>query len=604
MQRTYEIGREARVVIEHLHGDIEVRSWDSPSIGIDADGSLAEPRVEGNALFIGHGNCDLELRVPPDTEVIINHVSGDISIAHVRRAELNYVSGDIEVEDIGLGVNRETIGEAVALRNVSAELTVKNASSLRSRDGIGGDASISNVPLVEIESVGADLELSSTETAVIGTVGSDLEAKDIADALSCGSVGSDCQISGGPQAEITLGNVGADLQVQHALRLHVGSAGSDCVLQDIRGSVEVGSIGSDARFIGIGGDVHAGSIGSDTELKDVAGAIEIGNVGGDLSLQSAFPAGSHTRLLIGGDASIQLPENANLRIEAIVGGDVMGPGVSSSRGGNMLSLVYGEGAATLEVRVGGDLRLRGHGSPRSSTTSNEWWSEFESEMAELGREMGRMGQELGREISGAFKDAAWSKGTDWTDEFTRRAEEQVRRAQRRAEEQARRAEERARRAEERAARVRVRFNDREWQFDPQRLERLKEEARKAAAEGVAGALEAVERAISNLRVPTPPRPPVSPTPPPAPAAPPVPGTPTPPPDPASPSSVKPVDKVEPVEPVEQMDEPANSGTDDASVAQDAAAGREQEREAILRMIAEGRISPEEGDLLLEGLGGE
>ncbi len=30
---------------------------------------------------------------------------------------------------------------------------------------------------------------------------------------------------------------------------------------------------------------------------------------------------------------------------------------------------------------------------------------------------------------------------------------------------------------------------------------------------------------------------------------------------------------------------------------------EQEREAILRMIAEGRISPEEGDMLLEGLGG-
>jgi hypothetical protein len=34
-----------------------------------------------------------------------------------------------------------------------------------------------------------------------------------------------------------------------------------------------------------------------------------------------------------------------------------------------------------------------------------------------------------------------------------------------------------------------------------------------------------------------------------------------------------------------------------------AANPEQEREAILRMIAEGRISPEEGDLLLEALGG-
>ncbi|MBC8077444.1 MAG: hypothetical protein H7Y32_15330, partial [Chloroflexales bacterium] len=29
---------------------------------------------------------------------------------------------------------------------------------------------------------------------------------------------------------------------------------------------------------------------------------------------------------------------------------------------------------------------------------------------------------------------------------------------------------------------------------------------------------------------------------------------------------------------------------------------EQERDAILRMIAEGRITPEEGDLLLEALG--
>ena len=35
----------------------------------------------------------------------------------------------------------------------------------------------------------------------------------------------------------------------------------------------------------------------------------------------------------------------------------------------------------------------------------------------------------------------------------------------------------------------------------------------------------------------------------------------------------------------------------------APANPEQEREAILRMIAEGRITPEEGDMLLEGLGG-
>jgi len=45
----------------------------------------------------------------------------------------------------------------------------------------------------------------------------------------------------------------------------------------------------------------------------------------------------------------------------------------------------------------------------------------------------------------------------------------------------------------------------------------------------------------------------------------------------------------------QSTPPPNSGN--------SAPDLDQEREAILRMIAEGRISPEEGDLLLEGLGG-
>ena len=63
------------------------------------------------------------------------------------------------------------------------------------------------------------------------------------------------------------------------------------------------------------------------------------------------------------------------------------------------------------------------------------------------------------------------------------------------------------RASEREARINVRFNDREWRLDPERLERIKEQARKAASEGIAGALEAVERAVSNLGIPKTPTPP-------------------------------------------------------------------------------------------------
>jgi len=213
-------------------------------------------------------------------------------------------------------------------------------------------------------------------------------------------------------------------------------------------------------------------------------------------------------------------------------------------------------------------------------------------MAELGREMGRLGQELSREMAAAFRDAGWSQGSDWAKELSRKMDEQARRAQRRADEGARRAEERARRAEERASRVRVRFNDREWRLDPARLERIKEQARKAATDGVAGAFEAVERAIGNLRVPTPPRPPAPPS------------GPTPPMPPSPPPTAGQTLRTG-VEGGAQSEPPSQQtgGSETVSPKEGSSPDIEQEREAILRMIAEGRISPEEGDMLLEGLGG-
>src|SRR5207302_2528676 len=115
--------------------------------------------------------------------------------------------------------------------------------------------------------------------------------------------------------------------------------------------------------------------------------------------------------------------------------------------------------------------------------------------------LGKLGQELSQEIAAAFNEAGWSRGAGLAGDIARKADEQARRAQRRAEEQ-------TRRANERAARVNVRINDREWRLDPERLERIRGQARRAAEEGVSGALEAVERAVSNLGVPMTPPPPM------------------------------------------------------------------------------------------------
>jgi len=590
MQQTFPTDNEPRVIIAQVRGDLRISAWDQPTIAVEADGRVTELHQEGNVLMIMECSSDLELQVPGGAEIKVTNLRGDVSIEGVRRVELEDIGGDVELESIGIGVDIEKIGEAIALRDLRADVRVANATSLRARGIIGADASLSHVALVEIETVGADLSLGTVETVVIGNVGGDLHVEDIADALSCGNIGGDCQVGGSGPCEIAIGNVGGDMEVSSAASVHIGSVGGDSELGDVQGVVEVGNVGGDARFKGVGGNLQIGSVGGDGELRGLKAAIEVGRIGGDLELQATFPAGSHTRLNVGGDARVDLPVNPNLSIRAAVGGEVKGQSVAYG-GGNLVSLMYGDGAADLELSVGGDLELHGAGNPRSSSTSSSW-GDFGSEMAELGREMARLGQELSHEIATAFQDAGWSQGSEWAEELKRKMGEQARRAQRSAEEGARRAEEKARRGEERASRVRVRVNAREWQLDPERIERLKEQASKAATEGIAGALEAVEQAIRNLGVPRSPRPPTPPTRPTAPVPP------TPPPAAGQTLRTDAKETVQSEQPVQQTD-----SAESVSATGSSELNLEQDREAILRMIAEGRISPEEGDMLLEGLGG-
>jgi hypothetical protein len=586
MQQTFPAGSEPKVILAQVRGDLNVNVWDQAAIAIDADGRVTQLYHEGDTLVIREGSGDLELHVPADTEVHVTNLKGDVSIHGVRRVELVDIGGDVALRDIGIGVDIEKIGEAIALKDLRADVRVTNASSLRARGVIGADASLSHVALVEIETVGADLSLEKVETVVVGNVGGDLDVQEIADALSCGNIGGDCTVASSTHCEIAIGNVGGDIEVSSAASVHMGSIGGDSTLSDVLGIVEVGNVGGDASFKGVGGNLQVGSVGGDGELTGLKAAIEVGSIGGDLELQATFPAGSNTRLNVGGDASVVLPENANLSIRAAVGGEVTGQSVAFG-GGNLVSLVYGDGAADLELSVGGDLELRGAGSPRSSSTSSSW-GDFGSEMAELGREMGRLGQELSRDIAAAFQGAGWSQGSDWAKELKRKMDEQARRSQRSAEESARRAKEKARRGEERASRVHVRVNAREWQLDPERIERIKEQARKAATEGIAGALEAVEQAIRNLGVPKSPK---SPTPP---------SSPTPPTPPPAPGVTLRTDAEEAVQSAQPSQQTGSNV--DVYTPSTTEPDLEQEREAILRMIAEGRISPEEGDMLLEGLG--
>ena len=169
MQQTFPTSNEPRVIMAQVNGDLSVRGWDRQSIQIEFDGRVSDLHQEGDTLMVIDCDSDIELMVPFNTDIRVTQLDGDVSITEVRRVQLEDINGDVELEDIG--VNAQSTAEAIALINLAADVSVKNAPALRSRGGIGADAALKDVAVVEIEAVGADLALTNAETVVIGTVG-------------------------------------------------------------------------------------------------------------------------------------------------------------------------------------------------------------------------------------------------------------------------------------------------------------------------------------------------------------------------------------------------------------------------------------------------
>lgn len=583
--QSFPAGDAPRVVLSEIRGDLTIEAWAERTIEVKCDGRIDQIDQGEEAVVVQRAYDDVVLRVPDDAEVVAEQVAGDVSCGGVRALSLSACGGDVDVDEIA---------EAIQLDQIRGDIVVRNSPSLTLRSTAGGDVDLSDVAIVEVEQVSGDLQVSGAQSATIGNVGGDCSVTGV-ELFRYGNVGGDLQVESSTRMAVVGGGVGGDASIHAAASVQIGDVRGDCHIDAVSGEVRLGSVGGDCHVDALDGAVWLGSVGGDASVRAKDAGVQIGNVGGDLQLGAAFPAGSSTRIAVGGDAEIVLPRQPSLTLRATVGGDVSGERIVSS-GGGMFTAVYGEGAAQLDLIVGGDLQLSGGGSPRTSSSSWDW-SEFSADMGRMGEELGREFSKLGEQIEREMSDAFGPHGPgrkDWERKLHRRVEERVRHA----EAEAQRATERARRAAERPGRhddepgqrMHVRINDREWRFDAERLERMKQQAREAAREGLTGAISAIERALAGMGVP--PEPPTPPDVPrqPAPPAPPAP------PRPAATDQTIRID----------VGDPASASAANEVGADEPAAGppasAEEERTAILQMVAEGRISPEEGDMLLDALG--
>lgn len=567
--QSFAVGTAPRIVIGTCSGDLKIEGWDARTVEITSD---EWPRIQQTeeALMIDQVDDELVLRVPYDADIMIEQAEGDVTARGFGALAARAIEGDVSIARLTSGAQ---------ISNVSGDLQANDLPVLHVSGYLEGDLLARAVAQLEIERVEGDADITSSQTAKLDAIGGDFTANTVGE-LVVRSVGGDAAIN--QAASVQLGDIGGDFaanQVQH--ELHLGSVGGDCSVNMVGNNLFMGSVGGDCTVSNVGGELHMGSVGGDASISAERANTRLGNIGGDLRLRVAFAPDSVTGATVGGDAVVEIPADANLTIRATVGGDVSGERLVSS-GGGMFTAVYGEGAARLDLLIGGDLHLKGGSSPRTSSSSWDW-GQFGDDMSRLGQELGRefsqLGQRLTRELNSAFGPDTVPGEPGWQLKIERQVEKQVRHA----EQQARRAEERMQRDAEAAAgrgerrgRMHVRINDREWRFDAERLERLKQQARDAAREGISGAMAAVDRALAGLGVP------------PAPPAPPAAGVPTPPAPPPAPMTGQTI----------RIDTMPEAQATPAAAPRDI----ESERAAILQMVAEGRISPEEGDMLLDALG--
>ncbi len=376
------------------------------------------------------------------------------------------------------------------------------------------------------------------------------------------------------QTAVELSGIGGDVKIEDVSNVQLGAIGGDVELEGRCERVQIGNVGGDLQ-VGEAAQLSVQAVGGDAELGTVGQLLGLGHIGGDLELEWRGAIQDDLRAIVGGDASITLEPHVNFALTAVVGGDLEGSGKEWKIGGGTGThdLIFGEGGHRLYLTVAGDLEIEG-GPPPQRNFGDErgpgWhrhpgMDAFGDELRGLGRELEEMGRNLARELSGLGREIAREvrvAGREtmrgMKDDFGPRV---------------------------RGPRGPVRFPDREFNFDPEQIERIKREARAAAASGIARAQEAVEQALHQWQQPGGPR---RPAPPRGPAAP----------VPPTPPMEPPVGNVYTGQTI-RMDAPAQNEEGAARPAQPV--DRDAERLAILRMVHEGRLGPDEAEMLLRGL---
>ena len=165
MSKTIFAGKIPIVEIEMIGGDLSVVGWEGDDILLKADDDELRVEQQGERVRISCDD-DLSLRLPRAASIVVNTVSGDMSLRSVMGGvELKEIHGDLSIRDV----------DSVLIGSVHADFSLRGAKGNLNVKTVHGDASIREVEgHVLLESVSDDLALRDVRGNVSANVGDDV----------------------------------------------------------------------------------------------------------------------------------------------------------------------------------------------------------------------------------------------------------------------------------------------------------------------------------------------------------------------------------------------------------------------------------------------
>jgi hypothetical protein len=267
-KQTYSIDVNDKVLLK-AYGNLVIRGWDSPELGIKAGKhELKIAREENQVSISAMGNCEIWL--PVGVEVLVDRVGGWASVHdQAGGVRIMRVGGDLTLENVG-AVTVEKIGGRLAARKltslsldkVGGRCVVEEASGGVTIGKVGGDCFIKGVAEAKVDKAGGDVDLQCLTLSGSTAAGGDIN-------ISFDSVAESGSIKAGGDIRLYLpGGVKINLDItanSEDIRITLG----DLDLQ-IEEETYFHSMGDDLPTIKImaGGDVRV----TDKEWTPVSSA--------------------------------------------------------------------------------------------------------------------------------------------------------------------------------------------------------------------------------------------------------------------------------------------------------------------------------------------